>query len=152
MIGGLEEHKMKAAGNIKVRSHPGANIRDMYDHLEPHLTKKPSKIVLHIATNNTVDQTSEQILNEIFELDTWIDGKTRGAVERIYSMPISRYDDAIGTITTKHLQAKMRNSGLKIIDHSNIDKEQLGKKMHHLNNTGTKLLASNLINFLKQNE
>jgi hypothetical protein len=149
MIGGLESNKMRAAGEVKVRPHPGGNVRDMYDHLEPHLSKKPSTLVLHIGTNNTADQTSNEILEEILQLDKWIETKTEGRMKRFYSMPIIRYDDAKATLTTRHLQAKLRNSELKIIDNSNIEKDHLGKKLHHLNHTGTKLLAANMINFLK---
>ena len=69
MIGGLESSKMRAAGEVKVRPHPGGNVRDMYDHLEPHLSKKPSTLVLHIGTNNTTDQSSNEILEEIKQLD-----------------------------------------------------------------------------------
>ena len=77
MIGGLEERKMKAAGNIKVRSHPGANGTCLII-LEAHLIKKTSEIVLHITTNNTPNQTSDEILNEIIDLDTWIETKMGG--------------------------------------------------------------------------
>jgi len=152
MIGGLESSKMRAAGEVKVRPHPGGNIRDMYDHLEPHLSKKPSTLVLHIGTNNTNDQSSNEILEEIKQLDEWIDTKTGGHVKRVYSMPIVRYDDAKATLTTRHLQAKLRNSELTIIDNSNIEKDHLGKRLHHLNHSGTKLLAANIINFLKSNK
>ena len=150
MIGGLEAQKMRAAGEVKVRVHSGANIRDMYDHLEAHLAKKTSKLVIHIATNNTVDQTSEEILGELIELDKWVENKAGGTVKRFYSMPIERFDHAKATITTRHLQAKIRNSGLNFIDNSNINKDHLGKKLHHLNDIGTKILATNIIHFLKR--
>ena len=78
----------------------------MYDHLESHLSKKPSQLVLHIGTNNTVDQSSEEIMKEIKDLDKWIESNTGGAVKRMYSMPIARYDNAKATLTTRHLQEK----------------------------------------------
>ena len=140
---------MRSAGEVKVRAHSGGSVRDMYDHLEAHLAKKPSKLVIHIGTNNTVNQSSDEIVKEMTDLDEWIDRKTGGRVERFYSMPIGRFDVAKATLTTRHLQAKLRNSGLNIIDNTNIEKEYLGKKLHHLNLSGTKLLAANIINFLK---
>jgi hypothetical protein len=143
---------MRAAGEVKVRAQLGANIRDMYDHLEPHLCKKTSKIVIHISTNNTIEQTSAEILGELIALDKWIEQKVGSSVKRFFSMPIERFDHAKATITTRHLQAKIRNSGLNFIDNNNINKDHLGKKLHHLNDTGTKLLASNIINFLKRDK
>ena len=150
-IGGLIGSRMAAAGNVKVKAHGGANIRDLYDHLEAHLSKKPSRLVIHIGTNNSTELTSDEILEEIIDLDSWIGKMTHEKVQRIYSMPTVRYDQPKSILTIRHLQAKLRNSGLCYIDNSNIEKEHLSQKLLHLNNTGTRILAKNIINFLTQN-
>lgn len=58
IISGLREHKFVGLGNKKVRSFPGATILDMKDHIKPLIRKKPSKIILHISTNNACDLNS----------------------------------------------------------------------------------------------
>ena len=140
-IGGLVAPKMGAAGEVKVKSHGGATIRDMYDHLEAHLSKKPSRIVVHAGTNDTDEKTSDQIMKDITDLDDWIFKYTDGKIRPIFSMPTIRLDRAKPTLTIKHLQAKFRNSGLLYIGNSNIEQIHLSKRLLHLNNDGTKLLA-----------
>ena len=148
-IGGLIGPKMFAAGEVKVKSHGGATIRDIYDHLEAHLSKKPSRLVVHIGTNDSNEKTSDEIMKDIKDLDAWITSYTKGRVRTIFSMPTIRHDMAKPTLTIKHLQTKFRNSGLPFIDNENIEKEHLSKRLLHLSHDGTKLLASNIINYLK---
>ena len=150
-IGGLLGEKMFSVGEVKVKSHGGATVRDIYDHLEAHLSKKPTNVIVHIGTNNSDNQTSDEILNEMKSLNIWIKNYTKGSVHPIFSMPTVRYDRAKPTLTVRHLQAKLRNSGLTFIDNTNIEQEHLGKRKLHLNTEGTSLLASNMIRFLKSN-
>ena len=148
-IGGLVGPKMGAVGEVKVKSHGGATIRDMYDHLEAHLSKKPTRLVIHVGTNDTEDKASDDIMKELTDLDTWVTNYTQGDVRAIFSMPTIRQDKAKPTLTIKHLQTKFRNSNLLYIDNENIQKEHLSRRHLHLNDIGTKLLASNIINYLK---
>jgi len=148
-IGGLVGPKMGAVGEVKVKSHGGATTRDMYDHLEAHLSKKPTRLVIHVGTNDTEDKASDEIMKELTDLDTWVTNYTKGHIRPIFSMPTIRQDKAKPTLTIKHLQTKFRNSNLLYIDNENIQKEHLSKRQLHLNDIGTKLLASNIINYLK---
>ena len=52
---------------VKVKSFPGATIEDMYDYIKPLLKKCPKNIVLHIRTNNTVNETSRISLKAFVE-------------------------------------------------------------------------------------
>ena len=121
----------------------------MYDHLEAHLSKKPTRLVIHVGTNDTEDKASDDIMKELTDLDTWVTNYTQGDVRAIFSMPTIRQDKAKPTLTIKHLQTKFRNSNLLYIDNENIQKEHLSRRQLHLNDIGTKLLASNIINYLK---
>ena len=42
---------------------PGATIGDMYDYITPLLNKCSKNIILHIGTNNTVNETSRIVLD-----------------------------------------------------------------------------------------
>ena len=72
-----------------MRSHPGANIRDMYDHIEPHLRKQPSSIVIHAGTNDA-GKYAVGIIREIKSLSEWVATKTSAPVT--FSMPTLRHD------------------------------------------------------------
>ena len=67
---GLDEKRLSRRYNVKVRCHPGACLKDMYDHLNPYLQKQPKFIILHIATNDASikEKTSDIIVEEILEL------------------------------------------------------------------------------------
>ena len=57
---------------FKVKSFPGATIQDMYDYIKP-LLKKCSKIIWHIGTNNTVNETSRIALDKLLSLKKFVD-------------------------------------------------------------------------------
>ena len=53
MLGGIEEKKMKSF-RVKVRSNPGACVDDLYDYIAAARRKKPSYIIIHVGTNDSV--------------------------------------------------------------------------------------------------
>ena len=55
-----------------MKSFPGATIQDMYDYIKP-LLKKCSKIIWHIGTNNTVNETSRIALDKLLSLKKFVD-------------------------------------------------------------------------------
>ena len=52
-------------GKVKVKLFPGATIGDMYDYITPLLNKCSKNIILHIGTNNTVNETSRIVLDQL---------------------------------------------------------------------------------------
>ena len=58
---------------LKLTFCPGATTHDMYDYLKPLLKKNPDNIILHVGTNNLVNETSRGILNEICSLKNFIE-------------------------------------------------------------------------------
>ena len=65
MLTGIEEKRISGNRTVKVQIFTGAKTQDMYDYLKPFLKKNPDNIILHIGTNNSVNETSRDILNEI---------------------------------------------------------------------------------------
>ena len=61
MLSGIDERKIsKKDRNVKVKNFPGATIDDMYDYIKPLFKKCPDNIILHVRTNNTVNESSIQ--------------------------------------------------------------------------------------------
>ena len=73
MLAGIEQKRISRNRNVKVRIFPGATTHDMYDYLKPLLTKNPDNIILHIGTNNSVNETSRDILNGTLSLKNLIE-------------------------------------------------------------------------------
>ena len=63
IVSGIEENRISRQWRKdKVKSFPGATTEDMYDYIEPLLKKCPKNMILHIGTNNTVNETSRIVL------------------------------------------------------------------------------------------
>ena len=73
MLAGIEQKRISRNRNVKVRIFPGGTTHDMYDYLKPLLTKNPDNIILHIGTNNSVNETSRDILNGTLSLKNLIE-------------------------------------------------------------------------------
>ena len=73
MLAGIEEKRICGNRSVKVRIFPGATTHDMHDYLKPVLKKNPDNIILHVGTNNSVNETSRDILNEILSLKNFIE-------------------------------------------------------------------------------
>ena len=66
MLAGIDENELKTGKhNVKVRYFPGVCTDDMYHSMKPLLWKLPDYIILHIGTNDALDDTSREILDEI---------------------------------------------------------------------------------------
>ena len=63
-----QEKRISGNSSVKVRIFPGVTNHDLYDYLKPLLKKNPDNIILHVGTNNSVSETSIDILNEILSL------------------------------------------------------------------------------------
>ena len=145
---GLDEHRMNNKFNVKVRPHPGANIRDMYDHIAPHLRKRPAYIFLHIGSNDAPCKSSNLILDEMMTLKIHIES-VLPTCKVFLSCPIIRFDDAKAGLTLRLLGKKMKTREDVIIN-DNIDEHCLGKRGLHLNPRGSGRLAINFLSLMKR--
>ena len=66
MFSGIEERRIsKRDRKVKVKNFPGATIDDMYDYIKPLLEKCPDNIILHVGTNNTVNEPSKILYQKV---------------------------------------------------------------------------------------
>ena len=66
MFSGIEERRIsKRDRKVKVKNFPGATIDDMYDYIKPLLEKCPDNIILHVGTNNTVNESSKILYQKV---------------------------------------------------------------------------------------
>ena len=57
---------------MKVRIFGGATIDDMSDFLKPYSKRSPTNIILHVGTNNSINDSSSVILNKLLLLKNFI--------------------------------------------------------------------------------
>lgn len=145
-IAGIDETRISGSRNVKVRTFPGATIADMYDYLKLLLKKCPDAIILHIGTNNAVNETSRSILDSILSLKNFIQ-KSLPSSKVIISNLIQRTCNGIASLAIAKLNEHLSNLELDIIDKSNISNDCLVRKGLHLNERGYGKLA---INFIKE--
>ena len=72
MEAGIELQRISGKRSVKLRILPSATTHDMYDCLKPLLKKNPDNIILYNGTNNSVNETSQDILNGILSLKNFI--------------------------------------------------------------------------------
>ena len=148
IINGIDEKRLsKKNSNAKVRYFNGALVEDTFYNLVPLMRKKPSALILHVGTNNTVSDSSKVILKKINSLISYV--KINNTECRIIiSQPVRRTDSGKATLTLNNLNKLLVELDFDKIDNSNIDVSCLGKRGLHLNSIGTGKLALNFIKFL----
>ena len=103
MLAGIDENRLKTGKHkVKVRDFPSARTGDMYDCMKPLLQKFPDYIILHIGTNDVLDNTSREILDKIVKLKTYIQNELRKCKITI-STPIKQHDHEKASLTISHL-------------------------------------------------
>ena len=147
ILNGLDEHRMKNVKDhvIKVRPFSGARVNDMFSYITPLLKKRPTYIFLHIGSNDSINKSSDQILDEILKLQMFIKQELPSC-QVFLSAPVLRTDNRKAQLTLKNLEILMKEFD-KVIFHENIDGNCLGGKGLHLNPKGSGRLA---INYLSQ--
>ena len=134
---------------VKVRAFSGSNINDMYSYIKPLLRKNPCHIILHIGSNDTPFKSADEIVDGILELKLFISNKLPDC-DVIISQPTTRNDIMRAKLTTREIINKLNLLEMPMIDNSNIELEQLGKKGLHLNKWGSSKLALNFISHIRQ--
>ena len=148
MLSNINERTLSMKYKTKIRSFPGATVRDMFDYIKPLLKKRPDKIILVIGANDIQHKTYQEILGEIKSLVEFIQEHLPGC-HVVISEIFKRADK-------KNLNSKIAyfNKALKVINcdtlqQQNITFDLLGKRGFHLNFYGNRQLAMNIINKLR---
>ena len=145
ILQGVDEHRISRRGRkVKVRSFLGASVDDMFDHMKPLMRKCPRKIILHIGTNNSMNENSRTILHKILSLKRFIESELPDA-KVIISSIINRSDEGKAKLTVINLNEHLASLELNVIDNTNIDSSCLTSRGLHLNETGSGRLAVNFI-------
>ena len=65
---GIDKRRIsKRDRKVKIKNFSGATIDDMYDYVKPLLKKCPDNIILHVGTNNTVNESSKEVLGKLLD-------------------------------------------------------------------------------------
>ena len=142
MLLGVVERRL---WNCKVRSHPGATIEDMYLHLQVHLQKKPTRVILLLGTNNCADDEANVIVEKLMRLKTFILSKC--CCEVFFATLITRTDSYKLYTRVNEVNAQLRSMGIRLMDNGNIETRYLRKQGLHLNKGGVDMLIDNFVKF-----
>ena len=147
IINGIDKKRLsKKNSNVKIRYFNGTLVEDMFYNLVPLMRKKPSALILHVGTDNTVSDSSKVILKKMNLLSSI---KINISDCRIMFQPVWRTDSGKTTLTLNNLNKLLAELDVDKIDNSNIDASCFGKRGLHLNSIRTGKLALNFIKFLK---
>ena len=111
--------------------------------MKPLLRKLPDYIILHIGTNDAVNNTSREILDKILKLKTYIQ-KELPKCQITISTPVKRHNHGKASLTISHLSKKFKDLSKSIVDNPNIVAFYLNSGGFHLNYKGLERLAINL--------
>ena len=77
MINQMDEDRLSnnSKRSVKVRAFGGFRINEIYSKLDSLLKKKPSRIIIHLRTNDGVTRTSQSILDDLLKLKQYIEAK-----------------------------------------------------------------------------
>ena len=145
-LNGIMEKRM--GQNIKVRAFPGARVNDMFSYLIPLLKKNPKYVILHVGTNDTVNNSTEEILNKILQLKNYVEKALPESVV-IISHPTIRIDDIKANNILTKLRENLEVLNIKCILHNNITKEFLSRGGLHLSAKGCGRFAMNFISYIR---
>ena len=76
MFSGIEEKRIsKRDRNVKVKNFLGATINDMYGYIKLLLKNALYNIILHVGTNNTINEPFKLMLGKLLDLKKFIERK-----------------------------------------------------------------------------
>ena len=73
----VEESRLRKYG-ARVVPCPGATIKDIYHHITPYLKNKPSKVFVHVGTNDSPFRPSDDIVRDLLLLRKFIESNIPG--------------------------------------------------------------------------
>ena len=114
----------------------------------PHLRKNPDKIVLHVGTNDAPHATPKEMFNAIIDLKSFIQ-KYAPESKIIISMPVLRVDKADANDINKRYIELLKEAKLDCIFNDNIAESNIDQYGLHINESGSVILAKNLISGMR---
>ena len=105
------------------------------------IESKPSCIIIHAATNDSVSCTSREILDKLLKLKHTINDQLPFC-KVLISTPTLRFDNSKASLVNNELIKHLLELKIDIVDNRNIIKKNIGYKGLHLNSSGSSRLAS----------
>ena len=116
----------------------------MKDFLKPYLKRSSTNIILHVGTNNSINDSSSAILNKLLQLKNFIHTElTESNV--ILSNITDRSDNGKERLKILNFNKHLNSLKVDTINNSNISSEDLNGSGLHLNRHGKGKLTINLI-------
>ena len=133
MLREIDENRLPGAkpNSAKVRVFSGATIDYMKDFLKPYLKRSPRNIILHVGTNNSINDLSSVILNKLLSLK-----KSFIHTEFPDSNVILRSDNGIVRLKISNFNKHFNPLKNDAIDSGNISLEHLSGSGLRLNRHG----------------
>ena len=107
----------------------------MKDFLKPYLKRPPINIILHVGTNNNINDSSSGILNKLLSLKKIIHIELPQS-NVILSNIIDRSDNGIARLKISNSDKHLNSLKIDIINNGNISSEHLNGPGLHLNRPG----------------
>ena len=126
----------------------GAKIKDSSNNFDELIHNDLKIIILHVGTNNTVEDTPEDIYNDLISLKSKIEDKIPNC-QVLISCLIRRSDNIKANKTAEKVNNFKKLAKLKFIDNGNITDKYLGRRGLHLNRNGNAIFAKNLLNAIR---
>ena len=145
MLHEIDENRLSRAkwNSVKVRIFRGVTIDDV-NFLKPYLKRSPTNIILHVGTNNSINDPSSVILNKLLSLKSFIYIELP-EFNVIFSNIIDRSDNGIARLKIPNFNKHLTSQKIEIIGNDNISLEHLNGSGLHLNRHEKGKLAINLI-------
>ena len=118
----------------------------MKDFLKPYFKRSPTNIILHVGTNNSINDSSSVIL---FNLLNFIHTELPES-NIILSNIINRSDNGLARLKISNFNKHLHSLKIDTIDNGNISSEHLNGSGFHLNRQGKGKLPMNLIKKLRE--
>ena len=150
---------LPSSKHLACKSVPGAKANDICDAaVEMANDLEPKEVILHVGTNDLEDDDASDIVTKIESVGTHLI-QTCPSVKRItLSSIIQRRKGSVDIASkindiNKHMKMVAYKQSWNFVDNSNIDpNEHVNYDGIHLNDAGVRVLATNIIRYLRSLE
>ena len=121
----------------------------MKDFLKPYLKRSSTNIILHVGTNNSINDSSSAILNKLLQLKNFIHTELTESNVSLSNIT-DRSDNGKERLKILNFNKHLNSLKVDTINNSNISSEDLNGSGLHLNRNGKGKLTMNLIKKLRE--
>lgn len=152
MVKHIDSKKIeRAAGKSVCHSYSGAKVNQINEKFKEHRNEEQYDcIILHVGTNDLVDQEAEQVAADMEKL---IEEVKMHTTKVAISSVIERYDGQVNPTKINHYNSLVETlcskHNINFINNNNIDKSFLNGSNLHLNWKGDKALGSAFCKYVK---